>query len=200
VVLVDKCTERCCNRLWMDCAGDMANLSLSVADMLRNIVEALEETNAPLKHVYTTLGGEDSQPTAACTVGHVMPVPFVHGSMWQQRECMHEQHIVMHRSAGKYYGMHFGAAKSPFDERDAVSCITARTHAGRAAEVPIQESDRWALPSRKPLRPCTVHSAASHRRQLLLCPGGLPGRAPRQRGQMDVVIASPRRGSGLQYR
>ena len=38
-------------------SGDMSNMSLSVADMLRNIVEALEETKAPLKHVYTTLGG-----------------------------------------------------------------------------------------------------------------------------------------------
>jgi nucleoside-diphosphate-sugar epimerase len=56
-------------------SGDMTNMSLSVANMLRNIVEALEETKAPLQHVYTTLGG-------------------------------------------KYYGMHFGAAKSPFDERD----------------------------------------------------------------------------------
>ena len=34
-------------------------MSLSVANMLRNIVEALEETKAPLQHVYTTLGGED---------------------------------------------------------------------------------------------------------------------------------------------
>jgi hypothetical protein len=50
-------------------AGDMTNMSLSVANMLRNIVEALEETKAPLKHVYTTLGGEDSQPTLACALG-----------------------------------------------------------------------------------------------------------------------------------
>ena len=31
--------------------------------------------------------------------------------------------------AGKYYGMHFGAAKSPFDERDPVSFMTSFRHA-----------------------------------------------------------------------
>lgn len=58
VPLDDMCTERCGNRRWTHRAGDMTNMSLSVANMLRNIVEALEETKAPLQHVYTTLGGE----------------------------------------------------------------------------------------------------------------------------------------------
>ena len=50
--------DRHTNWLCVDHAGDMTNMSLSVANMLRNIVEALEETKAPLQHVYTTLGGE----------------------------------------------------------------------------------------------------------------------------------------------
>ena len=54
----DTCTEQFRDWLWTHCAGDMTNMSLSVANMLRNIVEALEETKAPLQHVYTTLGGE----------------------------------------------------------------------------------------------------------------------------------------------
>jgi hypothetical protein len=33
---------------------------------------------------------------------------------------MRGQLDILHGSAGKYYGMHFGAAKSPFDERDPV--------------------------------------------------------------------------------
>jgi hypothetical protein len=42
---------------------------------------------------------------------------------------MRRQHDIMHGFAGKYYGMHFGAAKSPFDERDPVSSMISGRHA-----------------------------------------------------------------------
>lgn len=42
---------------------------------------------------------------------------------------MHGQRDILERSAGKYYGMHFGAAKSPFDERDPVSSTISFRHA-----------------------------------------------------------------------
>ena len=35
---------------------DMTNLDRSVAVMLKNTVEGLEQANAPLRHVYFTLG------------------------------------------------------------------------------------------------------------------------------------------------
>lgn len=50
-------------------------------------------------------------------------------SSWQQRKHTRGQHDILHGPAGKYYGMHFGAAKSPFDERDPVSSMIPRRHA-----------------------------------------------------------------------
>jgi hypothetical protein len=64
--------------LWMHRAGDMTNMSLSVANMLRNIVEALEETKAPLQHVYTTLGGEYRAVVGMHTGPVMTGVHFVH--------------------------------------------------------------------------------------------------------------------------
>ena len=39
-----------------DLAGDTSNLDMSTAVWMQNVVEALEATGAPLKHVYFTQG------------------------------------------------------------------------------------------------------------------------------------------------
>jgi hypothetical protein len=129
---VNGCTEQCRNQRWMHHAGDMTNMSLSVANMLRNIVEALEETKAPLQHVYTTLGGEDGRHWHAhwglpVMTGSAHRASTAIGS--SANTCAGRMNDILHGPAGKYYGMHFGAAKSPFDERDPVSSMIPRRHA-----------------------------------------------------------------------
>jgi hypothetical protein len=104
----------------------MTNLDRSVAVMLKNTVEGLEQANAPLKHVYFTLGlkyygqqhwdhahaSEAAHPQSRC----FLDVQEATDSMWQQDiPCRAER---LHKQCVQPAGVHWGPTKAPFDEDD----------------------------------------------------------------------------------